>query len=117
MSRVEPLFFAGLQYLVGPEGLFSFRKDCLLKFVQLCQEIAALLGVELAFEVEVSCVFAIRAAFALACACVSCVPGSPRYPHPLTRLCVSWLAAATSASPRRPGCTRLYSPHSSSSWL
>ena len=62
----KALFFAGLQYLVGPEGLFSFRKDCLLKFVQLCQEIAALLGVELAFEVEVSCVFAIRAAFALA---------------------------------------------------
>ena len=37
-------------------------------------------------------------------------PALPAPPHPLMRV-----AAATSASPRRPGCTRLYFPHSSSS--
>ena len=33
-------------------------------------------------------------------------PALPAPPHPLMRV-----AAATSASPRRPGCTRLYFPH------
>jgi len=37
-------------------------------------------------------------------------PALPAPPHPLMRV-----AAATSASPRRPGCTRLYFPHSE--WL
>ena len=34
------------------------------------------------------------------------LPALPAPPHPLMRV-----AAATSASPRRPGCTRLYFPH------
>ena len=51
------------------------------------------------------------------CACVSCVPGSPRYPHPLTRLCVWRLPPArllvdpgvpgsTFHTPPRAGCSR-----------
>ena len=50
-------------------------------------------------------------------ACVSCVPGSPRYPHPLTRLCVWRLPPArllvdpgvpgsTFHTPPRAGCSR-----------
>ena len=62
----EPLFFAGLEFLSGPEGPFSFCEDCLLKFLQLCQEIAALFVVELALEVEVCCVFAVCTAVAFA---------------------------------------------------
>ena len=41
-------------------------------------------------------------------ACVYCVPGSPRYPHPLTRLCV-WrlLPARLLVDPGLPGSTGL----------
>ena len=39
-------------------------------------------------------------------ACVSCVPGSPRYPHPLTRLCVWRLPPARLlVDPGVPGST------------
>ena len=39
-------------------------------------------------------------------ACVSCVPGSPRYPHPLTRLCVWRLPPARLLiDPGVPGST------------